>query len=110
MVVMPKKRLPRFRSRREVAEFFETRDPADYVPLQPDSIALPPELERRILAQQETRPVTLRLNQWMIEAAKEIGRKSGVPYQVLIKLWIAEGIHRKARLLGKRVRAKRKTA
>ena len=87
------KKLPTFRSREAVAKFFETRDPADYVPAMEETIELAPELIARIRAKRKKRQITLRLNEWMIDAAKDISLKTGVPYQILLKLWIAKGIH-----------------
>lgn len=87
------KKLPALRDRAAVARFFITHDSADYVDPIPEPIEIDPALERRIRAKQKKRQVTLRLNEWMIAAAKDISEKTGVPYQVLLKLWIAEGIH-----------------
>jgi len=39
------------------------------------------------------RPVTLRLNEWMVEAAKDQAFKLGIPYQTLMRMWISIGIH-----------------
>lgn len=44
--------------------------------------------------QEETKRVNLRLRPSQIEAAKEIAKKKDIPYQTLIRSWIAEGIWR----------------
>ena len=93
---MPRKKLPKLGTRAEVARFFERGDSTGYGRNVAEPIEIDPELERQIRARMRTRQVTLRLHEWMIAAAKDIGAKTGVPYQVLLRLWIAEGIHRTA--------------
>lgn len=44
--------------------------------------------------QEETKRVNLRLRSSQIEAAKEIAARKDIPYQTLIRSWLAEGIRR----------------
>ncbi|MGB9887002.1 MAG: BrnT family toxin [Moorellales bacterium] len=49
---------------------------------------------RKVRNKSVTKRVTLRLRLSQIEAAKEIARKKDIPYQTLLRSWIAEGIRR----------------
>ncbi len=55
---------------------------------------LDPALEAKIRERAKMKPVTLRLRVSQIEAAKEIARRKDIPYQTLLRSWIAEGIRR----------------
>ncbi|MEW5899058.1 MAG: CopG family antitoxin [Bacillota bacterium] len=89
------KELPEFKSEREEAEFWDTHNSLDY--LESDEsveIELDPELAAKIRERAQTKRVTLRLRVSQIEAAKEIARKKDIPYQTLIRSWVAEAIRR----------------
>ena len=58
------------------------------------AVELDPELAVKIRERAKTKRVTLRLRVSQIEAAKEIARKKDIPYQTLIRSWVAEAIRR----------------
>jgi predicted DNA binding CopG/RHH family protein len=89
------KELPEFKSEREEAEFWDTHNSLDYLESdEPVEIELEPELAAKIRERAQTKRVTLRLRVSQIEAAKEIARKKDIPYQTLIRSWVAEAIRR----------------
>ena len=89
------KELPRFGSEKEEAEFWDTHNSLDYIESDEQvEIELAPELAAKIRERSRTKRVTLRLRVSQIEAAKEIARKKDIPYQTLMRSWIAEGIRR----------------
>ena len=52
-----------------------------------------PGLRRRIVSKAEIKkPVTLRLEPQQIAAAKRVARQKSIPYQTLLRMWIAEGL------------------
>ena len=90
-------RLPDFASLEEAAEFFDSHSLAKAMErglFEPEEAELDPELAARIRERAKTRRVTLRLKVSQIEAAKEIARKKDIPYQTLMRSWIAQGIER----------------
>jgi len=101
---MPKKlpefkgdEIPEFASLEEAAEFFDSYGFAEAMErglFEPDEVELDPELAARIAERSKTKRVTLRLRVSQIEAAKEIAKKKDIPYQTLMRSWIAQGIER----------------
>jgi len=89
------KKIPEFKSEREMAEFWDTHSVADYWDeLERDEVELEPELAAKIRERSKTKRVTLRLKAWQIEAAKEIARKKDIPYHTLMRSWITDGIRK----------------
>jgi predicted DNA binding CopG/RHH family protein len=94
---MPEKRkeLPEFATEEEEAEFRDTHSVADHRDqFEREEVELDPELAARIAGRSKTRRVTLRLRASRIEAAREIAKKKDIPYQTLMRSWIAQGIER----------------
>lgn len=88
------KKIPKFKNEQEEAEFWDTHSTADYwEQLEPAKINLDAELKNKI-KEHSLKRVTLRLRPSQIEAAKEIAKKKDIPYQTLIRSWIAEAIRR----------------
>ena len=87
-------KIPKFRDDREAAEFWSTHDSTPYErELREVAVKASPELRRRIAARAEIKkPVTLRLEPYQIAAAKRVAREKSVPYQTLLRMWIAEGL------------------
>ena len=89
--------IPEFANEEEAAEFFDSYSFAEAMErglFEPDEVELDPELAAKIKERAKTRRVTLRLRVSQIEAAKEIARKKDIPYQTLIRSWVAEAIRR----------------
>ncbi|RJQ26372.1 MAG: hypothetical protein C4589_09750 [Peptococcaceae bacterium] len=96
-------RIPEFASEEEEREFWDSYSFADAMErgvLEPldEPVELDPALEAKIRKQAETEQVTLRLSVSQIEAAKEISKKKDIPYQTLIRSWVAEAIRREQQI------------
>jgi predicted DNA binding CopG/RHH family protein len=81
----PKEKLPEMTgwSDEQIAEFWETHDSTDYLDQMEDV-----ELKQGI--PQDYRVISLRLEAEDIERAKRLARRKGVPYTVLLRMWIKE--------------------
>lgn len=88
------RKVPKFRGDREAAEFWATHDSAAYAKDLPGvAVKVAPSLRRRV-AVRAKKPVTLRLEEQQIAAAKRAARRKSIPYQTLLRMWIAEGLAR----------------
>ncbi len=87
-------KIPKFKDDREAAEFWATHDSTPYRPeLREVAVKVSPALRRRVAARAEAKkPVTLRLEPRQIAAAKRVARQKSIPYQTLLRMWIAEGL------------------
>ena len=81
------KPIPRFRSEAEERQFWETHDSADYLDLNKAHRARFPNLKL------STTTISLRLPQGLLDRIKIAANKRDVPYQSLIKIWLAEKLH-----------------
>jgi predicted DNA binding CopG/RHH family protein len=93
--------LPKFRTDKEAAEYFETHSVAgvwDHLPesqrVKPSAALAKAILERHARAKS---PISLRLVPEQITAAKKIAAAKSVGYQTQLRMWIAEGIRREAK-------------
>jgi len=84
------KSVPRFRSEAEERAFWESHDTADYFDLSKAQRVRFPNLKP------STTAISLRLPQHMLERIKIIANFRDVPYQSLIKVWLAERLERVA--------------
>jgi predicted DNA binding CopG/RHH family protein len=91
---MTKKPIPRFRSEEEEQEFWAEHDSTDYVDWSKARRTILPNLKP------STRTISLRLPETMLEELKVLANKRDVPYQSLLKIFLAERID--AELHGKR--------
>ncbi|BBB90467.1 MAG TPA: CopG family antitoxin [Methylomusa anaerophila] len=83
------KKVPKFNSREEEIQFWETHDPLDFE--EPDAevnITMSPQLQK----ERRLKQVTIRLRLSQVLAAKEIAKRKDIPYQVLMRSWINEAI------------------
>jgi len=88
------KEIPDLGSEEAEAKFWDIHNTLDYARGEPVGLELEPELARKLAEKQGTKRVTLRLREQQIAAAKAIARKRDIPYQTLMRSWIAEGIER----------------
>ena len=93
--------LPKFRSDKEAAEYFETHSVGDAWDQLPAGKAskLSAALQKSVRERHEgaKRPISIRLIPDQIEAAKKIAAAKSVGYQTQLRMWIAEGIRREAK-------------
>ncbi len=78
--------IPRFESEEEEREFWAKHDSADYVDWAAAQKVRLPRLKPT------TRTVSIRLPETMLEDLKVLANKRDVPYQSLLKMYVAERI------------------
>ena len=92
---MPERRnlkpIPKFETEDEEREFWATHDSTDHVDWSRASPVLFPQLKP------STRTISLRLPQSMLESLKMLANKRDVPYQSLLKIFLAERIEQELR-------------
>lgn len=81
------KPVPKFRSEAEERKFWETHDTTDYVDWSKAQRARFPNLKL------STTSISLRLPQGLLDQIKVAANKRDVPYQSLIKVWLAEKVN-----------------
>jgi len=82
------KRIPKFRSEAEERKFWEEHDSADYVDWNQASVVQFPNL------QPSAATISLRLPQGMLDELKVLAHQRDVPYQSLLKVFLADRLHR----------------
>jgi predicted DNA binding CopG/RHH family protein len=80
------KTVPRFRSEREEREFWESHDSTEYVDWSKAQRVRLPNLKP------STTAISLRLPLSLLDRIKVEANKRDVPYQSLIKTWLAEKV------------------
>lgn len=80
------KKIPKFRSEAEEAEFWATHDSTEYVDYTAAKEIVFPNLKP------STRTISIRLPESLIEHLKAIANKRDVPYQSLLKMFLAEKV------------------
>lgn len=91
---MPKKKtlatkyktVPKFKNEAEERAFWESHDTADYFDLSKAQQVTFPNLKL------STTTISLRLPRGMLDQIKVAANKRDVPYQSLIKMWLAEKV------------------
>lgn len=81
-----KKNIPKFRTEAEERRFWQTHDSTDYIDWSKAEIAIMPNLKP------STKTISLRLPESMIDELKLLANKRDVPYQSLLKVYLAERI------------------
>lgn len=94
-----RKKIPKFRSEKETAEFWSKHSPLDY-PDEFKALKKPFEFDIDFLKKmakehkEKKKVVTLRMEESQILLAKIIANRLGDYYQSLIRTWVREGILR----------------
>jgi predicted DNA binding CopG/RHH family protein len=78
--------MPKFKNEKEEAEFWSSHDSAEYVDFANAKRAAFPNLKPT------TRTISIRLPESLIEHIKQLANKRDVPYQSLIKIFLAEKV------------------
>ena len=88
---MPKKKIPKFRGEDEERAFWAERDSTEYVDWK--------KAEKVALSnlKPSTKTISVRLPESLLEALKLIANKRDVPYQSLLKIFLAERIKEEMR-------------
>jgi len=88
------KKIPKFKSEKEEQEFWATHDSAEYVDYSKAEKAQFPNLKPSL------KTISLRLPQSLIEHLKVLANKRDVPYQSLLKMFLAEKVEEELREAG----------
>ena len=80
------KKIPEFKSEAEEHKFWESHDSSDYVDWSKAEKTTMPNLKP------STKTISLRLPESLLENIKIEANKRDVPYQSLIKAWLAEDV------------------
>lgn len=89
-----KKQIPKFKSEDQEREFWSGEDSTDYIDWSKG--------KRTVLAnlKPSTKKISLRLPELMIQELKLLANKRDVPYQSLMKIYLAERIQNELRSIG----------
>jgi len=82
------KRTPKFRNERDEREFWSTHDTTDYFDFSKNRVEI--EFDRGVKAR--VKSFSLRLPREMLNQLKVLANKKDIPYQSLIKVYLAEKI------------------
>jgi predicted DNA binding CopG/RHH family protein len=85
------KRLPKFENENAERDFWASHDSSDYIDWTKAKRVVLPNLRPSV------KTISLRLPESMLEELKRIANQRDVPYQSLIKLFLAERIQRETR-------------
>jgi predicted DNA binding CopG/RHH family protein len=85
------KKVPEFKTETEEREFWESHDSADYVDWNQARPASFPNLKP------STKTISLRLPEALLDRIKIEANKRDMPYQSLIKAWLAEDVEESRR-------------
>jgi predicted DNA binding CopG/RHH family protein len=85
---MKKKIIPKFKNEEEERKFWESADSTEYVDWKKAEKTLLPYLKPSL------KKVSLRLPELMISELKQLANKRDVPYQSLMKVFLAERIQK----------------
>ncbi len=82
------KKIPRFRTEKEERKFWASHDSSDYVDWRKARRAKFPELKP------SEKSISIRMPEFLIEELKVLSNKRGIPYQSLLKQFLAERIEK----------------
>ncbi len=88
---MPKKKIPKFRNQDEERAFWADRDSTEYLNWKKAEKVTFSNLKP------STKTISVRLPESLLEALKLIANKRDVPYQSLLKIFLAERIREEMR-------------
>ncbi len=80
-------KIPKFKSIREEAEFWDAHDTTEFL----DEFE---EVDDVVFVRPETQVVSLRLERDLVDRLKAYAQKVGVPYTTLLRMWIIKAFKR----------------
>ena len=80
------KKIPKFKNENEERKFWESHDSSEYLDLSKAEYAVLPNLKP------STKTISLRLPQGLLDSIKVAANKRDMPYQSLIKTWLAKEV------------------
>ena len=91
MKKVKKKRIPRFRNEDEERDFWSSHDSTEYIDWSEAKNVTMPKLKPTL------KTISIRLPEIMIEELKLLSNKRDVPYQSLMKMFLAERVEQELR-------------
>lgn len=85
------KSIPEFKSEDEEREFWATHDSADYIDWDKAEEAIFPNLKPT------TKKISIRLPEYLLWRIKEMANAKDIPYQSLMKIFLAERVEKELR-------------
>jgi predicted DNA binding CopG/RHH family protein len=89
-----KKTIPKFKSENQEREFWSKADSTEYIDWKSAKKTVLPNLKP------STKKISLRLPELMIEELKLLANKRDIPYQSLMKMYLAERIQHELKSIG----------
>ncbi len=89
-----KKKIPKFKSEDQEREFWSKEDSTEYIDWNKAKRTILPNLKP------STKKISLRLPELMIEELKLLANKRDIPYQSLMKIYLAERIQNELKSIG----------
>jgi len=86
------KPIPKFENEDKEREFWATHDLTDYFDMSKAERVIFPSLKP------STRSISLRLPEWLISSVKALANKKDVPYQTLMKIFLADRVEKELKL------------
>lgn len=89
-------KVPKFKSEKEEAEFWDTHSIVDYFDDMQEAapLKLSPKLKEKLEARRRNKVLlTLRIDPRLIDQAKQVAEQKAIGYQTLMQMWIAEGLN-----------------
>ncbi len=86
-----RKKIPNFKSEKEEREFWQSHDSSEYLDLKKAERAILPNLKP------STKTISLRLPEGLLDSIKVEANKRDMPYQSLIKVWLAKEVQESRR-------------
>jgi len=91
------KKIPKFKTKEEEIEFWDTHDSTDYVDWRTARRTIFPNLKP------SSRAVPIKLPNWLIERLKFLAHRHDISYQALLRLFVIKEVEREIKTLSKRV-------
>ena len=94
---MKKKKIPNFKNEEQEREFWDTHDSTEYIDWNNGEKLVLPNLKPSL------KTISLRLPETLIDELKVLANKKDVPYQSLLKMFLAERVEKELKNLGNKL-------
>jgi len=93
---MKKKRIPKFKDEDQEREFWSTHDSTEYIDWEDGEELILPNLKPSL------KTISLRVPESLIDELKLLANKKDIPYQSLLKMFLAERVEKELKSLSKK--------
>ncbi|HLP15674.1 MAG TPA: BrnA antitoxin family protein [Bacteroidota bacterium] len=93
------KKVPKFKSKDEERKFWSKHSPLDYVDPKKVRLSIFPNLKPT------SKTISIRLPESLVESIKVLANKKDVPYQLMLKILLAEKVREELTISRKRIAA-----